>query len=109
MAAMIPILSFAINSYVDNQDGVYRINQPLVFWGVTLMQFVFGYTIIKVGHYPVVKEIKIFLADLEAQVLDGTQMLAEIKTKWRRWGYILVIIGLLFLLWGIWKAIQYAS
>ena len=109
MAAMIPLLSFAINSYIDNQNGIYRINQPLVFFGVSLMQFIFGYSIFKLGHYPVVKEIKVSLSDLESQVLDGTQLLGEMKIRWRRWGYILAIIGLLFLLWAIWRWIQFAS
>jgi hypothetical protein len=72
MAAMIPILSFAVTTYIDNQNGIYRINQPIVFFGVTLMQFIFGYFIIKVAQYPVLKEIKIFLSDLESQVLEGT-------------------------------------
>lgn len=109
MAAMIPILSFAVITYIDNQNGIYRINQPIVFFGVILMQFIFGYFIIKVAQYPVLKEIKIFLSDLESQVLEGTQKLTEMKKHWRRWGIIFVIIAMLLLLWGIWQAIQSTS
>jgi hypothetical protein len=109
MAAMIPVLSFAVVTYIDNQDGIYRINKPVVFFGVTLIQFIFGYIIIKVSQYPVLKEIKIFLSDLESQALEGTQKLIEIKKHWQRWGMISVIIGILLLLWGIWKAIQFGE
>ena len=109
MAAMIPVLSFAVTSYIDNQNGVYRINKPLVFFGVILMQFIFGYTIVKISQYPVIKEIKIFLSDLEAQVLEGTQKLTELKIYWRRWGYIFTIVAILLLLWGIWRAIEFGS
>jgi hypothetical protein len=107
MAAMIPLLSFALNSYIDNQNGIYRINRPLIFFGVTLLQFIFCYVIIKIGQYPVLKEIKIFLSDLEAQILEGTQKLTGMKKKWRQWAIILAIIGTLLLLWGIWQAIQF--
>lgn len=106
MAAMIPLLSFAFITYIDNQQGVYRINKPFIFWGVTLIQFIFGYVIIKFSHYPILKEIKIYLADLEAQVWDGTHMLTAMKKRWRFWGYIFVIVAALLLLWGIWRAIQ---
>jgi hypothetical protein len=107
MAAMIPLLSFALNSYIDNQNGTYRINKPFIFLGITLLQFIFCYVIIKIGQYPVLKEIKIFLSDLETQVLEGTQKLTDMKKKWRQWAIILAIIGTLLLLWGIWRAIQF--
>jgi hypothetical protein len=109
MAAMIPVLSFAVTTYIDNQDGIYRINKPFVFFGVTLVQFIFGYVIIKVAHYPVLKEIKIFLADLESQVLDGTQQLTKMRRNWRLWGILFTIVAILLLLWGIWRAIQFSS
>jgi len=107
MAAMIPLLSFVVTTYMDNQEGVYRINKPFVFGGVTLSQLIFGYIIIKISHYPILKEIKIYLADLEAQIWDGTQMLTAMKKRWRFWSFIFVIIAVLLLLWGIWRAIQF--
>lgn len=107
MAAMIPLLSFALTTHIDNQEGVYRINKPFVFWGVTLMQFIFGYVIIKISQYPILKEIRIYLADLEAQVWDKSQTLIIMKKRWRIWSYIFIIIGTLLLLWGIWRAIQF--
>jgi hypothetical protein len=106
MAAMIPVLSFAVTIYIDNQNGIYRINQPMVFFGVIMMQFIFGYLIIKVAQYPVLKEIKIFLSDLESQVLEGTKKLTEMKRHWQRWGIIFVILAILFLILGILKALQ---
>ena len=106
MAAMIPVLSFALNTFIDNQNGIYRINKPIVFFGVTLVQFIFCYVILKVAQYPVLKEIKIFLSDLESQAMEGTQKLVEMKKHWRRWGIIFVITAIIFLLLGIWKAIQ---
>lgn len=107
MAAMLCIFSFAVTSYIDNQEGIYRINQPIVFYGVTLLQFIFMYGSLKVAQYPVLKEIKIFLNDLESQALEGTQKLVQMKKRWRRWVIILAIVGFLFLLFGIWQAIKF--
>ena len=107
MAIMIPLLSFALITHIDNQESVYRINQPFIFWVVTLLQFIFGYVIIKISQYPILKEIKIYLVDLEAQVWNKSQSLTAVKKRWRIWSYIFVIIGALLLLWGIWRAIQF--
>lgn len=107
MAIMIPLLSFALITHIDNQESVYRINQPFIFWVVTLLQFIFGYVIIKISQYPILKEIKIYLVDLEAQVWNESQSLTAVKKRWRIWSYIFVIIGALLLLWGIWRAIQF--
>jgi len=41
--------------------------------------------------------------------LEGTQKLIEMKKHWKRWGMILVIIGMLLLMWGIWKAIEFGE
>jgi hypothetical protein len=78
-----------------------------VFFGVILMQFIFVYVIIKVSQYPLLKEIRIFLSDLEAQVLEGTQKLTEMKKYWQRWRIIFAILATLLFLWGIWQAIQF--
>jgi len=96
-----------VTTYIDNQNGIYRINKPIVFFGVILMQFIFIYVIIKVSQYPLLKEIKIFLSDLEAQALEGTQNLTETRKHWRRWTTIFVILATLLLLFGIWQAIQF--
>ena len=96
-----------VTTYIDNQNGIYRINKPIVFFGVILMQFIFVYVIIKVSQYPLLKEIRIFLSDLEAQVLEGTQKLTEMKKYWQRWRIIFAILATLLFLWGIWQAIQF--
>ena len=67
----------------------------IVFFGVILMQFIFVYVIIKVSQYPLLKEIRIFLSDLEAQVLEGTQKLTEMKKYWQRWRIIFAILATL--------------
>lgn len=84
-----------VTTYIDNQNGIYRINKPIVFFGVILMQFIFVYVIIKVSQYPLLKEIRIFLSDLEAQVLEGTQKLTEMKKYLQRWRIIFAILATL--------------
>ena len=75
MAIMIPLLSFALITHIDNQESVYRINQPFIFWVVTLLQFIFGYVIIKISQYPILKEIKILRFIFEIPTLRSVKMI----------------------------------
>jgi hypothetical protein len=100
-------LSFAVSTMVDAQDGQYRINRPGVFIGVTLGQLLFMYAVLKIGHYPFVRESKAILSDLENQVTTGTEQLKVFKRTWRLWGLLFATLGTILLIWGILKAISW--
>ena len=61
------LLSFAVCTLVDAQDGQYRINRPTVFVGVVLGQLFLMYAALKIGSYPFVRETRRFLAILKTK------------------------------------------
>jgi hypothetical protein len=107
MACTIVLLSFAVTSYIDNDNGHYRINRVEIFIIVSAMQFAFIYGINKIAQYPIRKEMKIFLSDLEANVMEGTQTLVVFRKRWRVWVIVFFIIGVILLLLGIWRSMQF--
>jgi hypothetical protein len=109
MAATLVLLTFAVTTYIDNENGHYRINRVGIFIIVSAMQFAFMYGINKIAQYPIRKEMKIFLSDLEANVMEGTQTLVVFRKRWRVWLTVFFIIGVILLLLGIWRAMQFGS
>jgi hypothetical protein len=103
-AATLPMLTWAVTTLVDNANGVYRINKPWVFLGTLLAMFFGAYAVLKGAHVPVLHELRAVLEDLEGQLLGRTGALDELKVKWRRWGYVLMVLFTLLLLLGIWRA-----
>jgi hypothetical protein len=109
MAATLVLLTFALNSYVDNDNGHYRINRVEIFIIFSALQFAFMYGINKIAQTPIRKEMKIFLADLEANVMEGMQTLVVFRKRWRIWLIVFFIIGTILLLFGILRAMQFGS
>ena len=105
LALTLVFLTLAVTTTFDNHDGQYRINRPAVFIGFTIMQFLFAYAIFKIGHYPLLRELKAILSDLEHQVTTGTERIKELKKTWRLWSVLLVILGTIFLILGIFRAL----
>jgi hypothetical protein len=105
MACTIVLLSFAVTSYADNDNGYYRINRVEIFIIFSAMQFAFMYGINKIAQYPFRKEMKIIMSDLEANLVDETQTIPALRKRWRIWAIIFSIIGTALLLYGIWKAV----
>lgn len=104
-AATLLMLTWAVTTLVDNADGVYRVNQPGVFVGTLLVMFFGGYSVLKVAHMPVLRELRAVLEDFESQLLGRTAALDKLKVKWRRWSWVLVVLGTLLALLGIWRAV----
>ena len=100
------LLSYAVNTMVDNVGGHYRINKPVVFIGTSLAMFFGLYAVSKLAHYPVVTELKAFLHDLEAQVTEQTVKVQKLKKTLRLWGIVLAVILTLLALWGLLLALQ---
>jgi hypothetical protein len=105
LAVTIPFLSFAVSTMADNQDGHYRINRPGIFVGVTLAQLFFMYVILKIGHYPLMREQRAILNDLENQVTRETDRLNTLKKTWRLWGVLFAVLGTILFIIGLMKAI----
>lgn len=109
MASTIVLLTFALNSYTDNENGRYRIGRVELFILFSALQFAFMYGVNKIAQYPIRKEMKVILSDLEANGMEGTQTLVGFIRRWRVWTIVFAIIGTILLLLGIWRAIQFGS
>lgn len=60
------LLAFTVTTLIDNQGGIYRINQPAVFYGTLGGMLLFLYATGKLASYPAIREMRAALADLEA-------------------------------------------
>lgn len=109
MGATLVLLTFAVTSRADNDNGHYQINNVGMFILVSALQAAFVYLINKVAQYPFRKEMKIIMSDLEANVVEGTQTIPGLRKHWRLWAAILFIIGTILLLLGIWRTLQFIS
>jgi hypothetical protein len=105
LALTLVFLSFAVSTLADCQEGQYQINRPHIFVGVTIAQFFFAYVIFRIGHYPLFRELKAILGDLEHQVTTGTERIKVLKRSWRLWSVLLVVLGTALLILGILRAV----
>jgi len=97
-------LGYALNAWVDNDQGTYRINQPAVFVVTSLAVLVFIYGAQKINQWVVLREIKAYLADLQANVLEQSHQLETSKRRHLFISVTLMIILLLLFVLGIIKA-----
>ncbi|MCP3917226.1 MAG: hypothetical protein GY711_16885 [bacterium] len=103
-ALSLVVFAFAISSLIDNVDGTYRINKPLVFIGVQVAMVLFLVAGFRIAHEPVLSELRAVLGDLEDQVLDRTKSLDQDQARWRNWRIALVVVLALLLALGAWLA-----
>ncbi|MFC1481885.1 hypothetical protein ACFL6E_06550 [Candidatus Neomarinimicrobiota bacterium] len=106
MAATTLLLIFGVTTYIDNMDGQYYINRPLVFFRTLVVIFIFIYAVNKLGHYPLVKQMRATQADLEEQDIEHSVLLEGLLSKWRIAFIISTILFSLIFLWGLWRAFQ---
>ena len=105
-AGALLLLTWAINTLVDNANGTYRINKPIVFVMVELIVFPGMYVALKAAHEGLVRELRAVSEDLEAQMLERTQDVARFGARLQLWRWIAIAgLTLLFLL-GIWMAVR---
>lgn len=100
-------LTFALNTLVDNDQGTYRINRPVVFTVTCLLVLLFIYGSQKIAQIKAVREIRIYLADIQNEVLEGSHKIEQAKIKYLVVFLILVIILTIFFILGIIKARSY--
>ncbi len=105
------ILIFAVNTYMDNDNGVYRINKPFLYAGLNVMMLIIFYTLLRISLIPVLRQNQIFLSDLEEGELKGTSNLKAWLKKWRVYliigSVILIVVFTYLLILGIQKAQMY--
>ncbi len=99
------LLAFAVISVIDNQDGHYYVNRPVVFVGVQIGMLLFLYGTFRLSHYPFMRESKALLKDLEHQVTEATEHFDTFKVKWRLWGAVAALILTALLVWGLLMAL----
>ncbi len=87
------LLIFALDSFIDNQNGVFRINQPLVFFGTLVAVLLFIYGTGKLATYAPVREMRDALEDLQA----GTTERIEATPARRRVVFWLMVAAVLLL------------
>jgi hypothetical protein len=104
MAAATPwLLSFAINSLIDNEHGTYRINHPVEFGLVSAAMLVGTYAALRLSMIPTVREMRALLHDLHAEVIDETRGVEAIRRRSRAWTAVAVVVLSLGVLVGILK------
>jgi hypothetical protein len=61
--------------------------------------------IVKIGHYPFLRELKAILSDLDHQVTTGTERIEVFRRSWRRWAIFFAVLGTILLILGILRAV----
>jgi hypothetical protein len=105
-AASLLLLNWALGTMVDNVGGTFRINKPLFLIGINAVLFFGTYGILKLSHLPFVREMRAVLDDLDAQMTDRTREVDAWKVTWKRWVRVGLVLVLLLLLYGVWRALQ---
>ncbi len=94
-AIIVLILSFSLNTLVDNQDGFFRINKVKMFVLVNIVIFVFIYAGQKIMLASSTSLLRAYLNDLKANYLDQSNQIESRRSK-LKWVY--VIFGLILLI-----------
>jgi len=99
------ILIFSLNTLVDNQEGIYRINKVPLYILVNLFVLVFIYGVQKLSSTFSMRELKGYMSDLESGYLEYASMVDK-KRKKMRWilmalGLVLILIAVFGLLKGM--------
>jgi hypothetical protein len=98
------ILIFALNTLVDNDRGTYRINRPVFFVVISLLVVLFIYGVQKIAQFFAIRQIRVYLADLQNDALEGSHRLEKAKRKQLVIFLILALILTLLFILGIIRA-----
>jgi hypothetical protein len=95
------LLSLAINTLVDNQDGAYRINHPIEFAALTAVMIGCTYVMLRVSLTPSVRALQAVLHDLRAEALETTPEVAAVRRRARTWLAVGVLLLALSVILGV--------
>ncbi len=96
--------SFALNSFIENVDGHYPINKPLVFILIQVAMVLIAVLALSMTHGPQLHEVRAVLEDLQAQRLDRTLAVDRERERISRWSVLLVVALSIFAALGAWLA-----
>jgi hypothetical protein len=99
-------LTFALNTLIDNDQGTFRINRPVFFTGVCLLVLFFIYGSQKIAQFVAVRQIKVYLEDLQNDALEGSRKIEEARRKQLVVYLILAVLLTLLFILGIIKAMS---
>ena len=97
-------LVFALNTLVDNDQGTYRINRPVFFAVICLLVILFIYGSQKIAQFFAVRQIRVYLADLQNDFLEGSCRLEETRKLKLIIFIVLFIILTITFIWGLIRA-----
>jgi hypothetical protein len=100
------ILIFGLNSLVDNQEGLYRINKPLYYAVVNIGVFLFIYGTQKLSSTFSTRTLKIYLTDLQNSFLEGSQKMENRRKRFRWLGVILLALLLIAFIFGLFRSLN---
>jgi len=99
-------LVFALNTLIDNDQGTYRINRPIIFAVGCLLVILFIYGSQKITQFFAIRQIRIYLTDLQNDVLEGSCRLEETrKLKLIIFAILAIILTITFIC-GLIRAIS---
>jgi len=97
-------LSLALNTLIDNDQGMYRINRPVFFVVISLLVVLFIYGAQKIAQIFAIRQIKVYLTDLQNDALEGSRKIEESKrVQFIVYLILALILTILFIL-GIIRA-----
>ncbi len=99
-------LNLAISTLIDNVDGHFPINNPLLVIGLQIAVVLITVAGFSMTHKPHLTELRAVLSDLEAQVLDRTVAVDDELAQGKRWRIVLVALLAAALALGAWVAWQ---
>jgi hypothetical protein len=97
-------LIFGLTTLVDNNQGTYRINRPVFFAVICLLVILFIYGSQKIAQFFAIRQIRVYLADLQNDVLEGSCRLEGTrKLKLIIFAVLFIILTITFI-WGLIRA-----
>lgn len=105
-AVSLLFLSFALNTLIDNDQGTYRINHPVFFTVICLVMVLFIYGVQKIAQFTALRQLRVYLADIQNDALEGSQRLDAARRKHLVVSLILTVGFVLLLILGIIKAMS---
>jgi hypothetical protein len=87
------IMIFALSTMVDNQEGYFRINNPLKYIIISISVWLFIYGTQKLSSLISTRELKGYLNDLQNNFLEESQKIERQKKKFR---WFLLFLALVF-------------
>jgi hypothetical protein len=105
VAAATPwLFTLAINTLIDNDHGVYRINHPWEFAVVTAAMLGIMYAALRLSLIPTVREMRAVLHDLRTDAIDETPVIEGVRRRAKIWTVIGVVllavaVGFTVMLW----------